>query len=170
MASVIDIIVWVFAAIGLVALTGVALYYIANEVKKYKPQEQPIWPDALYMEKLGAQCPTGWVYRGENRNGENICQNYYNVPVEDINTCYAPGMAKQRISYFDKINDWDKCQNDPGNCGALKNRCGWIKTCGPPSETRDPTKCTADGSWSASGGKDVVSRPYASWIGVSDKC
>jgi hypothetical protein len=170
MASVIDIIVWVFAAIGLVALTGVALYYIAKEIKKYKPPEQPIWPDALYMEKLGAQCPTGWVYRGENRNGENICQNYYNVPVEDINNCYAPGMDKQRISYFDKITDWDKWQNDPGKYDKIQSRCSWIKRCGPPSETRDPTKCTADGSWSSNGGKDVVSRPYASWIGVSDKC
>jgi hypothetical protein len=166
MASVIDIIVWVFAAMGLVALSAVALYYIAKQVKKYKPPEKPIWPDASYMEKLGAQCPTGWIYRGENRNGENICQNYHNIPVGD-NNCYATGMEQHKISYFDKIIDWNKCQDDPGKCDNLKNRCSWIQKCGPPSETRDPTQCNSNNSFSNS---DVVSRPYASWIGVADKC
>ena len=55
MATVIDIFVWIFAAFGLVFLTGVILYYIAKQIKKYKPPEQPIWPDASYMEKIGAE-------------------------------------------------------------------------------------------------------------------
>ena len=164
MATVIDIFVWIFAAFGLVFLTGVILYYIAKQIKKYKPPEQPIWPDASYMEKIGAQCPTGWIYRGSN-DGKNICQNYHKVPVED-KTCYATNMANERISYFDTITDWDKCQDDPGKCYPLKSRCDWIRKCGPPSESRDPTKCASDLSYK----NDVVSRPYASWIGVSDKC
>jgi len=172
MASVIDIIVWIFAAVGLLTLTGIALYYIAKEIKKYKPPEQPIWPDESYMEKIGALCPTGWVYRGENSNGENICQNYYNVPIADPGNCYDD--ATQKLTYFDKIKDWQKCQDDPGRCRPLRRRCSWIERCGPPSETRDPTKCNAQGSWSGnpSTGEDgdVITNPYASWIGVTNKC
>jgi hypothetical protein len=37
----------------------------------------------------------------------------------------------------------------------------------------DPTKCNAQGNWvndNEVDGKDQISNPYASWIGVSDKC
>ncbi len=89
MASIIDIIVWVFAGVGLITLIGVALYYIAKSIKKYTPPESPLWPSERHMEKLGAQCPTGWVYIGENEDGENICQNMYNIPVNESNSmCY----------------------------------------------------------------------------------
>ena len=169
MSSVINTVVWVFAGIGLVSITGVILYYIAKALKSYKPPEQPIWPDASYMDKLGAQCPSGWLYRGENANGQNICQNYYNVPVEDVSKCYDLNTNKQRISYFDKINDWYKCQDDPGKCRPLRKRCSWIKNCGPPLEKIDFTKCN-NGMLIPNSGKDVISRPYASWIGVSNKC
>lgn len=165
MANVINILVWVFAVVGLLALTGTALYYIAKAIKKYKPPAKPTWPDETYMEKIGARCPTGWVYRGKNDYGENICQNYYNVPVPDNNYCYN-GDKTQQISYFSQIKDWQKCQDDPGNCKPLKKRCKWIKKCGPPSQTRDPTKCDAQGQWQDEG----TQRPFASWIGVADKC
>lgn len=171
MAGVIDIIVWIFAAVGLLTLTGIALYYIAKAIKKYKPPAQPIWPDETYMEKIGALCPTGWVYRGENGNGENICQNYYNVPIADPDNCYDLNDDGQRITYFDKIGDWYKCQDDPGRCRPLRKRCNWIQRCGPPSETRDPTKCNAQGSWSGGPKEDDEPvNPYAQWIGVTNKC
>ena len=41
MANVVDIIIKIFAVVGLLALTGVALYYIAKALKKYKPPEKP---------------------------------------------------------------------------------------------------------------------------------
>lgn len=153
MASVIDIVVWIFAGIGLIGLIGVMLYYIAKAIKEYKPPEQSIWPDASYMEKIGAQCPTGWVYSGQARNGQNICKNYYNVDVQNESKCYSPSLS-DKIKYFDNIKDWEKCQNDPGNCKPLKERCNWIKDCGPTPLMQG----------------DDVSSPYASWIGVSNKC
>ena len=83
MANVLTIVIHIFAVIGLLALTGVVLYYAAKQIQKYKPsqQSQPDWPDDTYMEKVGARCPTGWVYTGQSKSGENVCQNYYNVPV-----------------------------------------------------------------------------------------
>jgi hypothetical protein len=171
MADILNIIIWLFAAVGLVTLTVIALYYIAKALKKYKPSDTPIWPDEDYMEKLGVICPTGWVYRGTNRSGKNICQNYYRVPIADEDNCYDD--KSNKLSYFDKINDWQKCQDDVGNCRPLRNRCKWIKKCGPLSNIIDPTKCNAQGNWvndNEVDGKDQISNPYASWIGVSDKC
>ena len=167
MANVINIFVWIFAIIGLLALTGIALYYIAKALKKYKPPAEPIWPDETYMEKIGVRCPTGWVYQGQNDNGENICQNVYKVDVPD--RCYDD--QQQKISYFDKIKDWQKCQDDPGNCRQLKNRCKWIKKCGPRDKSNNSTNCDAQGQWHNKGsGQEKVKRSYAPWIGVANKC
>lgn len=163
MASVIDIIVWLFAAVGLITLTGIALYYIAKSLKKYTPPSEPLWPTDRHMEKLGAQCPTGWVYRGQARNGDNICQNMYNVPVAN-NKCYDDSQNKTKN--FRHIKDWEKCQNDPGNCRAFTERCKWIRKCGPPAKSIDPNQCNTQGSWSSVN----TSNPYASWIGVANKC
>ena len=164
MANVIDIIIRVLAVVGLLTITGIVLYYIAKAIKKYKPPEEPIWPDETYMEKIGAQCPTGWVYRGRNDYGENICQNYYNIDVPN-NDCYDD--QTQKIKNFDTIKDWQKCQNDPENCNKLKKRCKWIKKCGPISQSNNPTTCDSQGQWHE---QENAKRSYASWIGVADKC
>ena len=198
MASIIDIIVWVFAGIGFILLTGIALYYIAKSIKGYTPPESPLWPSERHMEKLGAQCPTGWVYIGETEDGENICKNIYNIPVNDSNKiCYDN--YEEKIKNFEYIKDWDQCQDDPGNCSAFKERCDWVENCGPPSKTIDPNKCDPQGTWSSTnlgsdgsstnlgsdgssesstnlgsdgsnGSSENNSNPYASWIGVADKC
>lgn len=164
MTNAIDILIWIFAGVGLLTLTGIALYYISKAIKKYKPPAEPSWPDETYMEKIGVRCPTGWIYKGKNNNGKNICQNYYNVPVNVNGNCYN-GDKTEKISYFSEIKDWQKCQDDP-KCKPLKDRCNWIKKCGPPSQSRDPTKCDAQGQWQ----KEETQVPYASWIGVADKC
>jgi hypothetical protein len=163
MANIIDIIIKLFAFVGLVALTGVALYYIAKHIKKYKAPEQPLWPTERHMEKVGAKCPTGWVYKGQTENGNNICHNYYDIDVQDSSNpvCYDDANAK--IKNFPLIQDWDKCQSDPLGCSQLQDRCNWIRKCGPKSNIVNVTNtCGSSGP--------TTNTPYASWIGVSDKC
>ena len=50
------------------------------------------------MEKIGAVCPTGWVYKGVS-NGKDVCKNIYKVPfnVENIN-CYDNNVIFMNIS------------------------------------------------------------------------
>jgi hypothetical protein len=118
------------------------------------------------MEKIGVICPTGWVYKGK-KNGKSICQNVYSIPIDDIGkkkNCYDD--YNNNTKDFDTISDWQKCQDDTGNCMALRNRCDWIKKCGPKSNIIDPTKCTVDGTWKT----EDAANPYASWIGVANKC
>ena len=119
------------------------------------------------MEKIGALCPTGWVYKGQGKDGGNLCQNYYNIDVPNNDTCYNIDTNK-KLSSFPLIKNWQKCQDNPGNCGALKKRCRWIKKCGPQSHAQNPTQCNAQGEWTEDG--DSRENPFASWIGVANKC
>ena len=162
MTSFLDILVWSFAVFGVIAITVIILYYISKYLKNYKPPTQPTWPDEEYMQNVGAVCPTGWVYLGDEKSGKykgkNMCQNYYNVPVGD--KCYDNSLVK-KVKYFDKIYDWQKCQDE--DCKALKDRCKWIKKCGPVANVVDPSTCNSQGEWTS----NSVNAP---WIGVSDKC
>ena len=166
MVNVVDIIIKIFAAVGLLALTGVALYYIAKALKKYKPPEKPLWPDERYMEKIGARCPTGWIYTGHDKNGNYLCKNYYHVDVPENGECYDD--IKEKNKSFEKINDWKKYQENPDK--YLSDRCKWIKKCGPKIKTNNSSNCNAQGKWSDGSEKETSKRAYASWIGVADKC
>lgn len=155
--DILNIIISIFAFIGLLTITIIMLYYIARAIRNYTPPEPPLFPDPEYMEKIGTVCPTGWVHQGKTLSGEDICQNTYKVPIENKEGCYDD--YNNFLKYFDPITDWEKCQNDPGNCKPLRQRCNWIKKCGPSPETIDPTT-----------GKVIGENPYASWIGVRGYC
>ena len=155
--SAFNIFVAIFAIIGLLTITIIILYYIAKALRNYKPPEKPIYPDPEYMEKIGTVCPTGWVHKGKTLRGEDICQNTYKVPVRNNEQCYDD--YKNFLKYFDPIKDWEKCQDNPGNCRPLRERCKWIKKCGPFPETIDPNT-----------GEIIGKNPYASWIGVRGFC
>lgn len=146
-----------FASIGVLFFTGVILYFISKRLQNYKPPREELYPDEEYMEKIGVVCPTGWTYRGKNRSGQYVCQNEFNVPIaRPSKECYDDDVEK--IKYFSPVKDWGNCVDNPQKCSSLNERCGWIEKCGPPSELSNN-----------SSGSDL-SNPYASWIGVQDKC
>lgn len=166
------VVIGIFTAVGILAITALFLYLIAKAIGKYKPPKKPDFPSANYMEKVGAKCPAGWVFKGEmtDDNGRqfDMCQNMYNIPVcrDWIGEgpdgagpgCYsAPG----KIAVFPKIKDWDDYlkKNLPDT-----NRCHWINRCGPPSETAVP------GGHDDQSTRTCANTPPASWIGISDRC
>lgn len=139
-----------FAVVGVVTITAIMLYYIAKQIKKYKPSEDPDWPDEEYMGRIGAVCPTGWIHTGKTRNGKEVCKNHYNVDVPQNGTCYNYNIEDKTAS-FSEIKDWKKCKDKPTSCGIpLRERCRWIRNCGPRVQN----------------GTQVP----ASWIGVSGIC
>lgn len=158
----------VFTAIGVLAVTALVLYLIAKAIGKYKPPQEPDFPSSRYMEKVGAKCPAGWIYKGETIDTQggkhDVCQNVYNIPVcrdwiqtdDKPDGCYnGPG----KIALFPRIDDWDQFlqSNIPDTA-----RCQWVNRCGPPSEV------ASSGSGESS---DTCSNiPPASWIGISERC
>jgi hypothetical protein len=170
MADAGNLVAGVFTAVGVLAVTALVLYLIAKALQKYKPPGRPDFPSAEYMNKVGALCPAGWLYKGEitDENGHSfdLCQNRNNVPVcrdwvgkndQGEPGCYsAPG----RLTVFPKIKDWDDYLK-----GDIPDdyRCKWINRCGPGSEVQIPGQM---------GGQAASCRnaPPASWIGISERC
>ena len=146
----------VLLIIGFIILP-IALYFIFKKINSATGSTNDMYPNNEYMEKIGAVCPTGWVYKGESA-GNNICENYYKLPISDTDKCYNNKDTK--VKFFSKINDWQKCQ-DTISCKPLKERCDWIKNCGP-STGNSSSSCNTQGKW-----KDTQ---YAAWLGVADKC
>lgn len=144
MAGMMDMIVKIFALVGILAVTGIVLYYIAKALEGYTPPPPKLWPDQEYMEKVGGPCPTGWVYTGST-GGKDTCVNKFNVPVNPDITQNCYDKDSETTKSFSTISNWDDCANDPYNCKNLQERCGWIKKCG-------------------------INGAYAPWIGVADKC
>lgn len=167
------IVLGLFTAVGVLAVTALILYLIAKAIGKYKPPKQPDFPSASYMEKVGAKCPSGWIYKGQmtDDNGRkfDMCQNLYNIPVcrdwigEDGPEGAGPGCysAPGKIAVFPTIHNWDSYQkrNLPDT-----HRCHWINRCGPPSTV------TVPGGHDDQRTKNCANTPPASWIGISDRC
>jgi hypothetical protein len=157
-----SIVLGIFAAIGVLAVTGYLLYLISKAIKNYKVKK-PEFPSSKYMEKVGGRCPSGWIYKGQvtdtSGGKHDVCQNYYNIPVcrdwvqspDRPDGCYT---GPNRITMFPEIKDWKTFLNSDV---PDTHRCEWINRCGPPSEIHN-TNQKCDGV------------PPASWIGISDKC
>lgn len=85
-------------------------------------------------------------HHGETSSGQPICQNKFNIPVADSEFCYNndPNPKYNNSKTFSKIHKWPIKNSHLDS--TLKDRCDWIKKCGPSSNTK------------------------ASWIGIDDKC
>jgi len=169
------LVVGVFTAVGVLAITALVLYLIAKALQKYKPPKTPDFPTAEYMNKIGSRCPSGWVYRGsmKSETGDefDVCENSMGVPVcrdwagkKEINGKQVPGcysVEGQPIALFPRIKNWDEYLS--GDV-ADDYRCNWINRCGPPSEVRGADAALPPGALPCSG------TPPASWVGISEKC
>lgn len=144
------VLVSLFALVGVVALTGLLLYYLAKWIKTWKKAETPRFPSDNYMRAIGSRCPDYWVYNGrQTRKGPDgkqqlvdVCENKFNVDVP--NTCYDNVDAKTKN--FQAVN-WDKFRKSSyGN----SDRCNWIRQCGRSN--------------SGSGNS------WADWTGIAENC
>ena len=143
----------ILVVVGVIALSIVFLYYTATYLQGTKQEDDVAEPsqDEEYMEKVGAVCPSGWVYLGK-KGRRNICQNYYNIPVPD--ECYDDKDTKQKS--FKAFKDWGECEQN--GCRELNERCNWVKKCGLKSHMSVQTN-------SCPSSPDIQEdSPYYSWI------
>lgn len=158
MVELTKIIVGIFTAIGVLAVTAFLLYLIASALKRYTPPQEPIYPDDQYMNKIGGPCPSGWIHIGKQLSNDgstmvDLCHNRFDVPVCDPDQCYHSSDKSRKIAAFPAIDDWKQfLKGDVYH----STRCDWVRKCGPPSDTKE--------------GKGCSNAPPASWIGLDDKC
>lgn len=135
----------IFALVGVIALVGLLLYYLAKWIKTWKAPQEPRFPSDNYMRTIGSKCPDFWVYKGTQKKEDG---KYYNVCENTFNVLVGSGCTdKDGKAYFTPIN-WDKfSKSSYGN----SDRCNWIRKCGPGVENGQTN------SW-------------ASWIGIAEHC
>ena len=85
-------------------------------------------PPLDYMIMEGVKCPDYWVYMGDDKNGNNICKNQYNIPVANSSSSKCYSDAQNKVMKFKKAN-----MDNSGNMDqiAAKQRCDFVSTCGP---------------------------------------
>lgn len=122
-----------------VILGGLTVLFVLYSLYKYyltAPVGPKAFPPNSFMRQVGVLCPDYWIYN----DAKKICVNQFNIPVNDPKKCYDNGNEKA----FSPIEKWPINSNDVDN--VLKDRCEWIRNCGPNNKLP------------------------ASWLGLEDKC
>ena len=161
-----DIVIKIFALLGLVAIVAISLYYIAQALQKVQENRTnakdaaPTWPPYDYMQAVGSVCPTGWAIGEKNEEDGSInCTTSYNVSgnnyeYTDENGLIVYDNTCSNEKSFAPIEDWAKCVNDPSKCEHLKERCAFINNC----------------TYDANSVKGFLDDTRIPWIGVSNLC
>lgn len=89
-------------------------------------------PPIDYMVMEGVKCPDYWVYMGNDKNGNNICKNQYNIPVANSTSSKCYSDPQNKIMKFKIAN-----MQQSGNMDAMasKQRCDFVSNCGPTTNT-----------------------------------
>jgi len=163
--SAITIIVNILAAIGLIALLSYIVYYVYKNMKERQTKYtiSQLNPPGEYMQNTGIQCPDYWVNTGIDQNGNYICKNSFNIPINNLELCsstmnFTPVASGTTWEYgnpngLTSLNNSDKYNFVTTSIvpGSI-SRCNWINSCGPNSSTQ--------GIWS--GVSDICNNPAPS--------
>jgi len=151
--GIVEILVSIFAVIGLILIISYVSYFLYNVVKKRTMVAiaSRINPPSDYMQSSGIKCPDYWVNVGIDNKGNYICKNSFNVKTNRDPKCNS------EVSTFAKMNPgytWEYgnpnglttlTSNEKynflneGKIGNDLTRCDWINRCGP--------KKTVQGIW-----------------------
>ncbi len=85
-------------------------------------------PPIDYMVMEGVKCPDYWIYMGDDKNGNNICKNQYNIPIANSSSSKCYNDAQNKVMKFKKANMDNSGNMDPI---AARQRCDFVSTCGP---------------------------------------
>ena len=152
-----DIVIKIFAILGLVSIVAISLYYIAKALQKVQDERTnadkapPEWPPYDYMQNIGSVCPTGWAIGKKNIFNNKIkcippytvTENSYSYKLnendDDDKLIEQNCINRNGRKSFAPINNWYECLNDRSKCNEqMKDRCKFINTCRYDDNTRIP--------------------------------
>jgi hypothetical protein len=100
------------------------------------------------MQNTGIMCPDYWVNAGVDSNGNYICKNEFNIPINNNSNCnpkqmsFTPIPSGQTWEYGNpngltsmSSNDQYNFLNSSAVSGSI-SRCSWINQCGPNTTTQ----------------------------------
>ena len=68
-------------------------------------------PPIDYMIIEGVKCPDYWVYMGDDKSGNHICKNQYNIPVANASSSMCYSDTQNKIMKFKNAN-MQQCVSD----------------------------------------------------------
>jgi len=152
--AIVSTIVNILAAVGLIVILSYAVYYMYQYIKKQQNQQitSQIYPPGDYMQSSGIQCPDYWVNTGLDSNGNYICKNSFNIPVNTSTNslCNTSQMAFNPVNVPGAKTNYTWDYNNPNGNTSLSDsekynfltvtannaplsRCDWVNNCGPAS-------------------------------------
>lgn len=122
--KVLDVILWIFAIVGIVAVVYLAIVYITNLISSSGSGSTTVSnPPDEYMIKAGLDCPDYWIKVGTTSDGKIQCRNTYGLSLKDT-TC-------EDIKTFSEVksSDWTGSE-DRSTITGVEERCDWLNKCG----------------------------------------
>jgi len=89
-------------------------------------------PPIDYMMLEGVKCPDYWLYMGDDKSGNHICKNQYNIPVANSSSSKCYSDAPNKIMKFRNAN---MLRSGNMDMRASKQRCDFVSTCGPTTNS-----------------------------------
>lgn len=152
--SVANIIINIFALLGIVVFTAYIVYYLWNKNKQSNKQKMIAQknPPGMYMQQTGIKCPDYFVYVGKDEDGNYRCKNSYGLEVspsstitgcEDVKCLTNPTDNEIMFVSMDDNKTWDYYDTDTQQSYTDDerkqfvakstvdgpSRCDWIKCC-----------------------------------------
>ena len=122
----------VLAFFGILFLLLIVYIVKSNKAKSGLKGKSKKMPPLEYMREIGSKCPDYWVYMGDDKNGNNICKNQYNIPVANASSSKCYNDPQNKIMKF-KIANMQQSGNMDAT--ASKQRCDFVSTCGPTASS-----------------------------------
>lgn len=121
--KVLDIILWIFSAVGIVAVVYLGIVYLTNLINSSSSSSNIVNnPPNEYMIKTGLDCPDYWIKQGTTSDGKIECKNTYKLPLGDY--C-------QDVITFSEVSGkkWINSE-DRSTILGVEERCKWLNKCG----------------------------------------
>ena len=121
--AALNVILWIFAIAGLVAIVYLIIVYATTATQRAKRNNAVAnaFPPNTFMETSGLKCPDYWMSVASD-SGKNVCRNAYGLKLKE---------GCKNINEFKKIDSktWVNSE-DRSKIAGIKERCNWLKQCG----------------------------------------
>lgn len=138
----------VLAAVGMIAVLVVVIYYIWKYFSKMSRDAElsMMRPSPRYMETVGVRCPDYWEMTDSDEDGNYICKDVMGLMKkygkENTKCVYKSADGKDLLMKFAAYDDskgWDEMTEDEkidfmklsADDVQYYTRGDWIKNCGP---------------------------------------
>ncbi len=151
-----DALIKIMAFVGFVVIIIYLIYrfwnyfiYINN-----KRRNNLIRPPVEYMNNIGIKCPDYWTYKGNDSNGNYICENTFSITPTGGDSCYTD--SSNKITVFGSLNDgqnWQDMSDDD-----RKNFIKTSKATGVTTNSKNENRCA------------FTQNCQSVWLGVKNQC